>query len=128
MKVVDGLYYTKDHEWARLENDGSIVVGITDFAQDALGSIVYLELPKKGAVLKQGAAFGVVESVKTASDLYSPVSGTVKDTNDGLLSNSEMLNKDPYGDGWLIKLEVDDQSELKGLMDSANYSKHIAEA
>lgn len=120
------LRYAKSHEWLRLEADGSATAGITDYAQASLGDITYVQLPKVGAVLTQGAAFGVVESVKAASDLYAPVSGTVVSVNTALDSAPEALNKDPYGDGWILKLKASSPAEASALLDAAAYTKHTA--
>jgi glycine cleavage system H protein len=113
--------YTKTHEWITVDGK-TATVGITDFAQAQLGDVVFLELPKPGSKVSRGEAFGVVESVKAASDLFSPVSGTVASVNDKLSTNPELVNSDPYGDGWIMKVEIagDGPSEL---MDEAEYKK-----
>jgi glycine cleavage system H protein len=116
------LRYVKSHEWLKSEADGTATVGITDYAQASLGDITYVQLPKVGAVLKQGAPFGVVESVKAASDVYAPVSGTVTAVNSALDHKPETLNGDPYGAGWIMKLKVVDSSEAGALMDAAAYA------
>jgi glycine cleavage system H protein len=121
--VPADLRYAKTHEWVKTDAGGTATVGITDYAQASLGDITYVQLPKVGAVLKQGGAFGVVESVKAASDVYSPVGGTVTAVNTALDSKPETLNGDPYGAGWIMKLKVADPSEEGALMDSAAYSK-----
>ncbi|HEY5080311.1 MAG TPA: glycine cleavage system protein GcvH [Opitutaceae bacterium] len=118
----DGLRYAKSHEWLKLEADGTASVGITDYAQAALGDITYVQLPKMGATLKQGAQFGVVESVKAASDVYCPVAGTVVAVNSALDSAPETLNRDPYGSGWILKLKVADAAEASSLLDAAAYA------
>jgi glycine cleavage system H protein len=115
MTIPDDLRYTKEHEWLRA--DGT--VGITDYAQDQLGDVVFVELPAVGRVLKQGEAFGVVESVKSVSDLYSPVDGTVVAVNEALAKAPELVNQDPYGAGWLVRLDVSGGSEA--LLDAAQY-------
>ncbi len=120
------LRYAKSHEWLKTDADGNATVGITDYAQASLGDITYVQLPKVGAVLKQGAAFGVVESVKAASDVYSPVGGTVTAVNAALDHKPEALNGDPYGAGWIMKLKVTDPSEAGALMDGAAYTKLTA--
>jgi glycine cleavage system H protein len=120
------LRYAKSHEWLKTDPDGTATVGITDYAQSSLGDITYVQLPKVGAVLKQGAAFGVVESVKAASDVYAPVSGTVLAVNTALDSKPETLNADPYGAGWIMKLKAADPSEAGALMDGAAYAKLTA--
>lgn len=121
------LRYTKDHEWVRVEGD-TATIGITGFATDQLGDIVYVELPASGTALAQGATFGVVESVKAVSDLFAPIGGEVVATNDGLSSQPELVNQEPYGSGWMLKLKVADASELDGLLDAAAYDALNAEA
>ena len=117
-----GLRYAKSHEWLKLEGDGTATIGITDYAQASLGDITYVQLPKVGAALKQGGQFGVVESVKAASDVYSPVAGTVIAVNTALDSTPETLNRDPYGSGWILKLKVADAAEAASLLDPAAYA------
>jgi glycine cleavage system H protein len=112
MEFPDHLKYTKEHEWARVEN-GSVVVGVTDYAQDSLGEVVYVELPDDGSEVTKDEAFGVIESTKAVSDLYSPVSGTVTDVNDTLLDSPELINEDPYDEGWILKIEMSDPTELE---------------
>jgi len=125
MEFPDDLRYTKDHEWLRLEgNDG--IVGITDFAQDALGDVVFVELPTVGATLTRGQTFGVVESNKTVSDLFAPVSGRVTAVNQELRDEPERVNQDPYGDGWMIRLVVTQRDEVDSLLDAAGYSAFVA--
>jgi glycine cleavage system H protein len=124
-KVVKGLYYTNDDEWLRLEGNVG-TVGITDYAQDALSDIVYLELPGKGDTFSMGEAFGVVESVKAAADLTMPATGVVTEVNDALVDTPEALNHDPYG-SWLIKIEISDPSEIQMLMDAPAYEANLAE-
>jgi glycine cleavage system H protein len=126
MDFPEDLKYSKEHEWARLDSDG-LVVGITDHAQDSLGEIVYVELPEEGSRVARGEAFGVVESTKAVSDLYAPVSGTVGEVNDTLLDNPELINEDPYEDGWLIRITMSDESELGKLMDAAGYATFLEE-
>ncbi len=120
------LRYAKSHEWLRVEADGTATVGITDYAQGSLGDITYVQLPKVGAALKQGAAFGVVESVKAASDVYAPAGGTVVAVNASLDSAPETLNSDPYGAGWILKLKLSNPAESGALMDSAAYGAMTA--
>jgi glycine cleavage system H protein len=116
------LRYTKDHEWVRI--DGSTAtMGITSFAADELGDIVFVELPEVGSALTQFASFGVVESVKAVSDLFAPVSGKVTATNDRLRDEPELLNRDAFGDGWVAKLELTDTGELESLLDADAYAK-----
>jgi glycine cleavage system H protein len=125
--VPEDLYYTKDHEWAQVD-ENIVTVGITEFAQDSLGEIVYVELPEEGSKVTQNESFGVVESVKAASDLYSPVSGTVIEVNTALMDNPSVLNDDPMNDGWLIRIEMDTEKELANLMRAPDYKKLINEA
>lgn len=117
--------YAKSHEWAKPEPDGTVLVGITDYAQGALGDITYVQLPKAGATLAAGAVFGVVESVKAASDLYAPVAGTVVDVNADLESAPETVNQDPYVRGWMLRLRPAG-SGVSGLMDAATYGTSLA--
>ena len=114
-------YYTEDHEWIDVDGD-SATVGITDYAQSQLGDIVFAEVPAPGAELKKGGDAAVVESVKAASDVYAPVSGTVTEVNSALEGTPELLNSDPYGKGWIVKIAVSDASGAAGLMDAAAYS------
>jgi glycine cleavage system H protein len=123
--VPDELRYTRDHEWLRVEGDEG-VIGITAHATDELGDIVFVELPKIGAQLEKSAAFGVIESVKTASDLYAPVSGEVIGVNDALGSAPEQVNADPYGEGWMIRVRIADPSAADSLLDAAGYRELIA--
>jgi glycine cleavage system H protein len=120
------LRYTKEHEWIRLQ-DGVGTVGITDYAQHELGDVVYVELPKVGARLEAGKTLGTVESVKAVSEIYCPVSGQVTEVNDALNQTPEVINNDPHGQGWLIKLKVDDAAAISGLMDAAAYQQFISE-
>jgi glycine cleavage system H protein len=122
--VPEGLRYSKDHEWARLE-DGRVRMGITDYAQDALGDVVYVQLPTVGTEVAAGTSFSEVESTKSVSDIYAPVGGRVVEVNDELVDAPERLNEDPYGDGWLCVLEPSDASELDGLMDAEGYRKLV---
>ncbi|MEJ5378023.1 MAG: glycine cleavage system protein GcvH [bacterium] len=126
MLIPDHLRYSKDHEWASVE-DGRVLVGITDFAQQQLGDIVYVELPGPGEKLKAGQSFGVVESVKAVSDLLAPVSGEVLEVNGELAEHPEWVNQDPYGKGWMIAVQMDNPSELEGLLDAKGYGAFIAE-
>ncbi|HBQ21197.1 MAG: glycine cleavage system protein H [Deltaproteobacteria bacterium GWA2_38_16] len=125
MNFPETLLYTKDHEWA-LNKNGTVTVGITAFAQDQLGDIVYLELPKVGTTLEKGKTFGVVESVKAVSDLYSPVSGEVVKMNDPLKNSPDIINKDPYDKGWMIEVKVSNPQELKDLLTQEQYQKLVA--
>ena len=124
--VPPDLRYAKSHEWVKLEADGTATVGITDYAQAALGDITYVQLPKVGAVLKAGGMFGVVESVKAASDVYAPIGGTVTAVNSALDHAPEALNKDPYGGAWILKLQPADPGEVAALLDAAAYAKLTA--
>ena len=122
MEVPENLLYTQEHEWIRVDKNNAIM-GITQFAQDQLGDIVFVELPEVGTVIEKETPFGVVESVKTVSDLYAPVSGTVKAVNQHLESNPEQVNNEPYGSGWIIEIEISDKNELEKLMSPEKYIK-----
>lgn len=122
--IPDDLKYTKDHEWLRLE-DGKAVIGITDYAQESLGDITFVDLPGEGDHFDAGDTFGVVESVKAASDLYMPVAGTVVAVNSALEDGPETVNSDPYGEGWMLRIEPDDADTLDGLMDAAAYGETV---
>jgi glycine cleavage system H protein len=124
-RIPEENYYTKDHEWAYVD-ENIVTVGITEFAQDQLGEVVYVELPEEGAKVTQGESFGVVESVKAASDLISPVSGTVIEINAPLVDDPSSLNDDPMNNGWLIRIEMDSEKELAALMRAPDYKKLIA--
>jgi glycine cleavage system H protein len=124
--VPNGLYYTREHEWAKLE-DGIVTVGITHYAQDALGDITYLELPAIGDDVSKGDGFGVVESVKTFSDLYAPVSGTVTAINDAAVDEPVSINESPYDAGWLVQIELSDATELDELMTPDAYRTFLEE-
>ena len=124
MNFPENLRYTKDHEWVRLEGDVAIV-GITDFAQHELGDIVYVEIETVGQQLNVGDVFGTVEAVKTVSDLYLPLSGSVTEINPNLNSNPELVNTDPYGEGWMVKVTVNDPAEVNALMDAAAYNNLV---
>jgi glycine cleavage system H protein len=121
MRFPTELKYTKDHEWAKIQGK-TATIGITDHAQSSLGDVVFVDLPKVGRELKKGETFGVVESIKAVSDLYSPASGKVVEVNSSLVSDSSAINKDPHGAAWLIKLEITDPSSATDLMDAASYS------
>ncbi len=121
----DNLRYAKTHEWVRVDGD-EVTVGISDYAQESLGDVVFVELPSVGRTLAMGEAFGVVESVKAASDVYAPVSGEVTAINEALLDAPETLNSDPYGEGWMLKLRPSDLAgEQEKLLDAAAYSQHV---
>ena len=123
--IPDDLHYLNTHEWVRV-TDGTARIGISDFAQDELGDVVFVDLPADGEAVTAGEDFGVVESIKAVSDLYSPVSGTVTAVNDALESEPELLNEDSYGEGWLVEVELDDESELDDLLDADVYADQIA--
>ena len=125
MNVPAELRYSKDHEWARLEANGRVRVGITDYAQDALGDVVFIELPATGTAVAAGDTFGEVESTKSVSDLFAPVSGTVVEVNDMLTDAPEKLNEDPYGEGWICLIEPDDPAQFDILLDASAYSSLI---
>jgi glycine cleavage system H protein len=124
MTFPEHLKYTKDHEWVRIEGDAGIV-GITDYAQGELGDVVFVELPQKGKQLKQGESFGTVEAVKAVSDLYSPLSGEVIDVNPALEPTPELVNKEPYTGGWMIKMKVANKGELDSLLDAKKYRELV---
>ena len=123
--VPSDLKYAKSHEWLKLSGDGTALVGITDYAQNSLGDITYVQLPKVGATLKAGESFGVVESVKAASDLYAPASGTVLEVNSALDSAPETVNHAPYEGGWILKLKLSDAASAQALLDAAAYQALI---
>ena len=125
--IPEDYYYTKDHEWAQVD-ENVVTVGITEFAQDTLGEVVYVELPEEGQKVTQGEPFGVVESVKAVSDLLAPVSGTVIEINAPLADDPAILNDDPINQGWMIRIEMDTEKELASLMRAPDYRKLIAEA
>jgi len=121
------LKYAETHEWVRVEDDGTVVVGITDHAQDALGDIVYIELPEVGTNADAGAEIAVVESVKAASDIYSPISGEIVEINSSLDDQPETVNQSPYGDGWLFRIQISDSEDLQDLMDADGYQSMVDE-
>jgi glycine cleavage system H protein len=125
-QLPEDFYYTKDHEWAQVD-ENIVTIGITEFAQEQLGEIVYVELPEEGQKVNQGESFGVVESVKAASDLYAPVSGTVIEVNMALTESPDSLNDDPMNNGWLIRIEMDSEKELANLIRVPDYRKLISE-
>ncbi|HET6379692.1 MAG TPA: glycine cleavage system protein GcvH [candidate division Zixibacteria bacterium] len=122
--LPEDLRYSKEHEWVRVDGDQA-TIGITKFAADELGDIVFVELPEVGATLSQFATFGVVESVKAVSDLYAPVSGEVVAVNDALRDSPELMNSDPFGEGWIARVRVSDPGELGGLLDAGAYGELI---
>ena len=125
MNLPENLLYTKDHEWIRIEGDTGYV-GITDFAQGELGDIVFVEIETMGETLAKEEVFGTIEAVKTVSDMFMPVSGEILEMNPLVESNPEILNKDPYGEGWIVKIKMVDAAEVGGLMNAEQYTAHIA--
>lgn len=124
MHIPEELKYTKDHEWARIDGDVA-TIGITDYAQSELGDIVYIELPEVGSETKQMESFGTIEAVKAVSDMFAPLTGEVVEINTNLADQPEIMNKDPYGEGWIIKIKLSDKSELDGLLEKAKYEELI---
>ncbi len=121
MDFPDDLYYAESHEWLRLHDDGTATVGITDFAQSELGDIVFVEFEPDDSAIEQGGVFGTVEAVKTVSELYLPVAGTIIEVNEALEAEPELVNQDPYGDGWMVKIQVEDADEADDLMNTEAY-------
>lgn len=131
MDYPEGLKYTEQHEWATPAGaaaEATVRIGITSFAQDALGDIVFVTLPAEGTEVEAGQTVGEVESTKSVSDLYAPVAGTIVATNTALESRPELINSDPYGDGWIIEIAVSDPAQVDGLLDAATYEKHVTES
>ena len=126
MAIPSTLRYTHDHEWARDEGDGSYTVGVTDFAQENLGGVVYVELPAEGTVVAAGGRFGTVESTKSVSELYAPLAGTVVGRNAALDGEPELINSDPYGNGWMVRIGATGASGFAALMDATAYEAHVA--
>lgn len=126
MQFPENLYYTREHEWLRLTENGEAFVGITDYAQSQLGDIVYVDIPTVGQTLEAGAVFGSVEAVKTVSDLYLPVTGTILEKNPILDTNPEKVNQDPYGEGWMVRIRVEKPEEIESLLRAADYQTLIA--
>ncbi len=126
--IPDNLRYTSEHEWVRVTESGTVVFGITDYAQDALGDIVFVELPEPEAVIDGGSTCGEVESTKSVSDIYAPISGVVVARNDALVDTPEVINADPYGQGWLLEVRPDDAQDVDGLLDAVAYSAITEEA
>lgn len=127
MSIPKGYKFTRTHEWVKVDGD-VVTIGLTDFAQSELGDITYLELPGVGSEVRQSEPFGVVESVKAASDIYSPVTGEVVEENDAAITTPEVVNSSPFGDAWLLKVRVSDPAQLEGLMDADEYQKLVAES
>lgn len=121
MHIPEGLYYSREHEWLRILPSGEGLVGITDYAQSQLGDIVYVDIPSVGKSLEKGSAFGTVEAVKTVSDLYMPVTGTILEKNPSLESHPEKVNQDPYGEGWMIKIQIHHPEEVNMLLKAEEY-------
>lgn len=126
MEFPQDLKYSKEHEWVKVEGQ-TVTIGITDYAQDSLGDVVYVELPQEGAAVVKDETFGVIESVKAVSDLYSPVSGKIIEVNDSIIDNPEVINEEPYGDAWILKVELTGPEELDGLLSSEDYQQYIEE-
>ena len=126
MEFPEGLKYSKEHEWVLVEGT-SATIGITEYAQEELGDIVFVELPEVGEKIVKDDPFGAVESVKAVSDIYAPVSGEVTETNEILPDNPETINDDPYGDGWMVRVELSDIDDLKDLMDADEYAEYVAQ-
>ena len=124
MEFPANLKYTKDHEWIRVEGDTG-VVGITDYAQGELGDVVFVELPAIGTKLQQGKQFGTIEAVKTVSDIFAPVSGEITEINAALKDSPEVVNKEPYTGGWMLKIKIENKSELNNLLDAAKYREMV---
>lgn len=122
-EAPEDLYYTSSHEWLKLDDDGIATVGISDFAQSELGDVVYVELPEQGTQVNAREEVSVVESVKTASDIYAPVSGEIVEVNDKLENSPESVNNSPYDDGWLFKIRLSDETELDDLLSAAEYAE-----
>lgn len=127
MNIPEDLLYAQNHEWVRRLDDGKICVGITDFAQDALGDVVFVDLPDVGRDLGSGEPFGEIESTKSVSDLYAPTNGEVVEVNEELEDQPDLVNQDPYGEGWMIVIEPTPEATLDHLMSPADYAAHIAE-
>ena len=121
MQVPGDLVYSSDHEWVR-QSGSTVRIGVTDYAQDALGDVVFVQVPSVGTAVSQGDSFSEVESTKSVSDIYAPVSGTISAVNDALAANPELVNSDPYGEGWICEIAMSDVSEMGGLLDAAAYA------
>lgn len=125
MKIPENLKYTKEHEWVRDNGDGTATIGITDFAQGELGDIVFVEMESEGSEFEQDEVFGTVEAVKTVSELYSPVGGEIIEINEDLEDDPELVNTDPYGKGWMVKIKMTDSSELDSLLSAEEYKEIV---
>ncbi|PAV25895.1 glycine cleavage system protein H [Tamilnaduibacter salinus] len=126
-QIPADLKYIETHQWVRVSEDGTATVGVTDFAQEQLGDVVFVELPDLGATVNGGEEAGVAESVKSASDVFSPVTGEVIERNESLEDEPEKLNDDPYGEGWLFRVKLEDEGELEGLMEPDAYAEHVSD-
>ncbi|HSG27743.1 MAG TPA: glycine cleavage system protein GcvH [Candidatus Krumholzibacterium sp.] len=127
MEFPDNVKYTKEHEWVRLEDDGSVTIGITDYAQQQLGDIVYVELPEVDLEVQQMDPIGTIEAVKTVAELFSPVSGTIVEINEAIMEDPETVNNSPMQDGWFVKIKMDDPGELEVLFDYDEYQEFLGE-
>lgn len=125
--IPEDLRYSTDHEWVRTAGEDTVRIGITDYAQNSLGDIVFVQMPEPGTVIASGESIGEVESTKSVSDIFSPVSGTVVTRNDALDGAPELVNTDPYGDGWMLEVQLADPAEVDGLLDAAGYAETIGE-
>lgn len=125
-QIPQELKYTDTHEWARVESDGSVTVGITDHAQELLGDIVFIELPEVDNDVNAAQETGVIESVKAASDIYAPISGIISEINDNLQDSPDLVNSDPYGEGWLYRIQPSDEDEIEKLLDADSYAEQVA--
>ena len=126
-QIPEGLYYTEEHEWAKKVEDGTVLVGVSDYAQKQLHEIVYVELPEVGSGFGRMESIGAVESVKAVTDMFTPVGGTIAEVNDALIDSPELINEDPYGEGWIAKIEPKDlDADLAELMDAEAYREHVA--
>lgn len=126
--IPEDLHYSSDHEWIRSTDSGTVRIGITDFAQNSLGDIVYVQLPDLGTTVTSGDSIGEVESTKSVSDIFAPLAGTVTGRNEALDAAPETVNSDPYGEGWMIEIQLDDPAELDGLLDAAGYAEQVGES
>jgi glycine cleavage system H protein len=126
--IPEDLRYTADHEWVRSTGEGSVRIGITDYAQNSLGDIVFVQMPEPGTTITPGDSIGEVESTKSVSDIFAPVTGTVVSRNDALDAQPELVNSDPYGDGWMIEIELSDPAELDDLLTAAGYAESVGES
>ena len=126
MEFPQELKYSKEHEWLKIDGN-TVTIGITDYAQDSLGDVVYVELPSEGTAMVKGETFGVIESVKAVSDLYSPVSGNIVEVNDSIIDNPDVVNEEPYGDAWMLKVELSSLEELDELLSPDDYQQYVEE-